>query len=196
VSARRTPIDLPEWLSIHRGGVPHKVLRDWAVRAFVDQRIRKLGFARLAAECLEQFGAERAPSKSALHRYYEAFHHPFPPIRAKRKRIKRSGDGREARARVKRTPIDLPEWLSSHLPGVPHKVLRDWAVRAFVDQRIRSRTFQQLAAECVERFGAKRAPRKSALHRYWDTFFREGGPQLTVRRRGRKHNRKSPSPRK
>lgn len=83
-------------------------------------------------------------------------------------------------------PIELPAGRSQHMPGVPHKVLCDWAVRAFVDARITTpRTFKQLAAECVERFGKERAPSKSALHRYFEAYYRPNAPALHRQKRRR-----------
>jgi hypothetical protein len=94
---------------------------------------------------------------------------------------------------AKRAPIELGEWRSAHLPGVPHKVLRNWALKAFVDARISTpRTFKQLAAECAERFGKNIAPSKSSLHRYWEAFHRPHAPALHRPKR-RRVPRKTPN---
>jgi len=59
------------------------------------------------------------------------------------------------------------EWRALHLTGRPGKIVRDPDVRAFIDESLARLTFVQLADACRERFGAKRAPSKSAIHRYW-----------------------------
>lgn len=43
---------------------------DTELREFVDDAIMHFTFAELAEECAKRFGKERAPSKSALHRYW------------------------------------------------------------------------------------------------------------------------------
>lgn len=59
------------WRTQHRLGDVPKILRDAQVKAFVDQRLGDpVTFTQLAQECLELFGKERAPSRSALHRYW------------------------------------------------------------------------------------------------------------------------------
>lgn len=77
----RTPLALEEWRRRHRPGVPHKVLCDPAVRAFVDERLLTNTFAEIAAQCRATFGQDRAPSKSAINRYWLAFHKPLAAAR-------------------------------------------------------------------------------------------------------------------
>lgn len=62
------------------------------------------------------------------------------------------------------------EWRRLHLPGSPAKIPADPELRAFVDERLPTMTFGQIAAACAKRFGRGRAPGKSAVHRYWTTF--------------------------
>ena len=64
----------------------------------------------------------------------------------------------------------ITEWRRLHLPGSPSKIQIDPELRAFVDERLPTMTLKQIAAACVKRFGRKRAPGKSAVHRYWTTF--------------------------
>jgi len=71
---------------------------------------------------------------------------------------------------AKRVPIEAAEHRRRHLRGVPHKVLRDPEVAAFVEGALASMTFQAIADACIERFGPGRAPGKSAVHRYWSAF--------------------------
>ena len=54
-----------------------------------------------------------------------------------------------------------------HIPGRPFKVCMDTEVRLFVDLALESMTFVEIAKACRERFGAERAPGKSAVYRYW-----------------------------
>jgi len=68
--------------------------------------------------------------------------------------------------------LSADERRRRHLPGVPFKVLRDSEVRLFVDLALETMTFVAIAKACRERFGAERAPGKSAVHRYW--LAREG----------------------
>lgn len=70
------PVPLDEWRRLHRPSLPHKVLRDPEVRAFVDKSLDSYTFERLAEACLVLFGPARAPSRSSLHRYYAAFRRP------------------------------------------------------------------------------------------------------------------------
>lgn len=73
---RRAPLTLEQWRREHLTGLPHKALRDPDVRAFVDERLGSSTFVALEAACRALFGQERAPSKSALQRYYAAFYRP------------------------------------------------------------------------------------------------------------------------
>lgn len=69
------------WRRQHRRGTPSKIRRDSEVRAFVEARLQQTSFQALAEECRERFGRERAPSKSAIHRYWQttaAYRHRPP----------------------------------------------------------------------------------------------------------------------
>ncbi|MFO1128495.1 MAG: hypothetical protein U1E66_08730 [Rhodospirillales bacterium] len=56
--------------------------------------------------------------------------------------------------------------IRDHRPGLL-KIETDPALRAFVDDLLPHCTFAEVAAECVKRFGKKRAPGHSTVHRYW-----------------------------
>ena len=61
----------------------------------------------------------------------------------------------------------LAAWRALHLTGSPSKFSIDAELRAYVDELLKTDTMQQIADACREKFGAKRAPSKSAVHRYW-----------------------------
>src|SRR5476649_2864836 len=61
----------------------------------------------------------------------------------------------------------LAAWRGLHLCGRPGKLSIDAEMRAYVDELLTANTFRQVAAACLERFGPDRAPRKSAIYRYW-----------------------------
>lgn len=65
-----TPMAPSAHRAAHRPGKPSK-LDDIEVRAFVDARIENMTFQELTAACRERFGEDRAPHKSALHRYWQ-----------------------------------------------------------------------------------------------------------------------------
>lgn len=67
----RKLISAAEWRREHLRGIPFKVLRDPDVQKFVDRGLETMAFRALAEECQRRFGP-RAPSKSALHRYWLA----------------------------------------------------------------------------------------------------------------------------
>lgn len=67
------PVTLGEWRREHLPGTPHKALWDAEVNAFVNSRLQVESFTAVAQECLERFGPLRAPSKSALHRYWDKY---------------------------------------------------------------------------------------------------------------------------
>lgn len=68
--------------------------------------------------------------------------------------------------------LNSSDWRRLHRQGVPPRVLRDPELRAFVDECLPSMTFSEIADACVGRFGRKRAPSRSALHRYWRSVVR------------------------
>lgn len=86
----------------------------------------------------------------------------------------------------KREPVRAKEWREQHRAGHPHKILRDPEVEAFVEGSLPSMTFQAIADACRERFGAERAPGKSAVHRYWSDFHKAQRPALHRQKRHRK----------
>lgn len=86
----------------------------------------------------------------------------------------------------KREPVRMKEWREQHRASLPHKVLRDPEVEAFVETALPSMTFKAIADACLERFGPERAPGKSAVHRYWSDFHKAQRPALHQRKRRRK----------
>lgn len=54
----------------HRWGGRPKIESDAEVRAFIDDLLPHLTFKQLAQASLERFGKPRAPSKSAIGRYW------------------------------------------------------------------------------------------------------------------------------
>ncbi len=59
------------WASAHpmRRGLTAWYDRDPEVKRFVDDRLFRLTLTEIYDACVKMFGAERAPSRSALHRY-------------------------------------------------------------------------------------------------------------------------------
>ena len=72
--ARRRPafgvFSAAEWRARHLPGRPGKIAGDPAVRAFIDARLPTTTFTKLAAAGRDGSGADRAPSRSAIHRYW------------------------------------------------------------------------------------------------------------------------------
>jgi hypothetical protein len=66
-------------------------------------------------------------------------------------------------------PRDLTaaEWRRLHLPGNPSRIAGDPELRDYVIRCLETMSFRRAADACLEKFGAERAPRKSAIHRYW-----------------------------
>ncbi len=52
-------------------------------------------------------------------------------------------------------------------------IKHDPDVNRFVLQCLKTMTFKEAAAACLEEFGKDRAPSKSAIHRYWKNNKRE-----------------------
>jgi hypothetical protein len=94
----------------------------------------------------------------------------------------------------KREPVRIKEWREQHRAGHPHKILRDPEVEAFVEDALARMTFQAIADACLERFGPERAPRKSAVHRYWTDFHKARRPELHPLKRRRKLRTPSSQP--
>ena len=65
-----------EWRRRHLSGRPSKIADDAEVRRFVDTALERMTFEAIAAACRARFGVERAPSKSAVHRYWLAYRSP------------------------------------------------------------------------------------------------------------------------
>jgi hypothetical protein len=68
------PIPASEWRRLHLPGTPGKISGDPEIAAFVDELLATTGMVKIAAACKERFGPERAPGKSAVHRYWTTFH--------------------------------------------------------------------------------------------------------------------------
>lgn len=64
-------------------------------------------------------------------------------------------------------PLTLAEWRAQHRAGRPLKILVDPELRQFVDELLKTDTFEEIARRCLERFGRPRAPSVSAIGRYW-----------------------------
>lgn len=60
-------------------------------------------------------------------------------------------------------------WLSIVRPRVRHRstLHDDSELRAFVEDRLGRWKLDDIVTACRERFGAARAPSRSALHRHW-----------------------------
>lgn len=71
--------------------------------------------------------------------------------------------------------LTLAEWRRRHLPGVPSKISSDAEVRQFVTSAFDTMTFDAIADACRKKFGPKRAPGKSAVHRYWQKSYAARG---------------------
>ena len=102
---KRVPIDLAEHRRRHLKGVPHKVLCDPEVREFVHAHVDTMTFPQLATECRERFGDERAPSKSALHRYWDAVLReggPQLPVRRRDRKSRRKPHSPRNRKEVRK----------------------------------------------------------------------------------------------
>lgn len=66
----RYPASAAEWRALHLPGNPGRLARDPEVRVLVDELLPRMTFAAIAAECRRRFGPDRAPSKSAIGRYW------------------------------------------------------------------------------------------------------------------------------
>ena len=75
---------------------------------------------------------------------------------------------------VPRRIITAEEWRRLHLPGAPSRIMSDPELRAYVDELMPKTSFKRIAEACREKFGRKRAPGKSAVHRYWQSIVRPG----------------------
>jgi hypothetical protein len=79
---------------------------------------------------------------------------------------------KKAVSAIKNRCVTAADWRRLHLSGRPSRIVSDPELRAFVDELLPRTTFEQIATACQKRFGAKRAPSKSAVHRYWQTAAR------------------------
>lgn len=88
------------------------------------------------------------------------------------------------RKKAKSTGIiaDVSGWRLLHRPGNPSRILSDPDLRAYVDEKLPTMTFEQIVAACREKFGPERAPSKTAIGRYWTSIVR---PQLEPRPKAR-----------
>jgi hypothetical protein len=55
----------------HRPSTKSRIDLDPELRAFIHELLPHCTFAEIAAECAKRFGKPRAPSKSAVHRYWQ-----------------------------------------------------------------------------------------------------------------------------
>jgi hypothetical protein len=60
-----------EWRARHLGGTPPRIWADSEVRDFIDAHLPTMTFSQLAGATLEAFGKPRAPSRSAIARYWK-----------------------------------------------------------------------------------------------------------------------------
>lgn len=68
----KTVATLAEWKGMHRPGTPPKILYDQELRNFLDDVLMRTTFREAVAACVVRFGNERAPSLSAVYRYWKA----------------------------------------------------------------------------------------------------------------------------
>lgn len=52
-------------------GYRNRIEADPEIRAFIDERLGRLTLEEIAAACRQQFGAERSPARSSIHRYWD-----------------------------------------------------------------------------------------------------------------------------
>lgn len=69
----RAPLRPGERRHHHMMGAPSKIERDAEVRDFVIRNITSMTFGQLAQACRQRFGADRAPSKSSMHRFWSQY---------------------------------------------------------------------------------------------------------------------------
>lgn len=67
---QRLSADAAEWRGRHLPGQPGKIMADPELRRFVERLLPRHTFAEIVARCRERFGAERAPSRSGLSRFW------------------------------------------------------------------------------------------------------------------------------
>lgn len=67
----REPLTPEEWRARHLRGSPPRILADPELRTFIDARLPAMTFDQLAAVVRTAFGPARAPSRSAIHRYWK-----------------------------------------------------------------------------------------------------------------------------
>jgi hypothetical protein len=53
-----------------RRGVASKVIADQDIRDFIEDRLGRFTLDVITADCKARFGADRAPSRSVIHRYW------------------------------------------------------------------------------------------------------------------------------
>lgn len=59
-----------QWRREHRPGLPSRIWLDDELRRFVDAHADTMSYQALVEACRSRFGSERAPSRSALGRYW------------------------------------------------------------------------------------------------------------------------------
>lgn len=70
-------------LEVDRGfisskGKKSRIDRDPELAAYVANRLGRAEVKTIRAECIERFGADRTPSRSALYRYWDRLRSPTP----------------------------------------------------------------------------------------------------------------------
>ncbi len=71
------------------------------------------------------------------------------------------------RKKTRRAISSLAEWKGLHIRGKPPKIMIDPEIQGFVNDALTRMTFQEVADAARERFGPRRAPSRSSVHRYW-----------------------------
>ncbi len=90
--------DVSGWRLLHWPGNPARILFDPDLRAFIDERLATMTYRQIVAACREKFGLERAPSKSAISRYWISIVRPQLEPRPKARGVKRAIKRRWPRA--------------------------------------------------------------------------------------------------
>lgn len=67
----------------------------------------------------------------------------------------------------KSASLAILKWRREHRSGRPGKIDSDEELRAFVNERLETHTFIELAKLCRDKFGLERAPGKTAIWNFW-----------------------------
>lgn len=68
--SNRIILQVQNWRAAHRPGNPARIPADPELQAFVDAALPEMTYAQVVTACRERFGDQRAPSKSAIGRYW------------------------------------------------------------------------------------------------------------------------------